>query len=120
MPPKEKSKELKHRNIICLKLTDIELEILNQAASSVGISRSEYLRRLFLNKPIQINYEVVADIKLLRELVGRLIDPHAKGIGSYHHANFSALPAFLTEVLYGIIPVSYTHLCYRQNATGAG
>ena len=42
MPPKEKSKELKHRNIICLKLTDIELEILNQAASSVGISRSEY------------------------------------------------------------------------------
>ena len=49
MPPKEKSKELKHRNIICLKLTDIELEILNQAASSVGISRSEYLRRLFLN-----------------------------------------------------------------------
>ena len=32
-----------------------------------------------------------------------LIDPHAKGIGSYHHANFSALPAFLTEVLYGII-----------------
>lgn len=51
MPPKEKSKELKHRNIICLKLTDIELEILNQAASSVGISRSEYLRRLFLNRP---------------------------------------------------------------------
>ena len=51
MPPKEKSKELKHRNIICLKLTDIELEILNQAASSVGISRS--------------------DIKLLRELVGQ-------------------------------------------------
>ena len=38
MPPKEKSKELKHRNIICLKLTDIELEILNQAASSVGES----------------------------------------------------------------------------------
>ena len=61
MPPKEKSKELKHRNIICLKLTDIELEILNQAASSVGISRSEYLRRLFLNKPIQISYEVVAE-----------------------------------------------------------
>ena len=71
MPPKEKSKELKHRNIICLKLTDIELEILNRAASSVGISRSEYLRRLLLNKPIQIHYEVVADIKLLRELVGQ-------------------------------------------------
>ena len=78
MPPKEKSKELKHRNIICLKLTDIELEILNQAASSVGISRSEYLRRLFLNKPIQINYEVVADIKLLRELVGSNLNQIAK------------------------------------------
>ena len=60
MPPKEKSKELKHRNIICLKLTDIELEILNRAASSVGISRSEYLRRLFLNKPIQINYQIAS------------------------------------------------------------
>ena len=85
MPPKEKSKELKHRNIICLKLTDIELEILNQAASSVGISRSEYLRRLFLNKPIQIEGTEHADKVFMGEIgqdfLKRLDKVELKGLG---------------------------------------
>lgn len=31
------------------------------------------------------------------------INPHSKGVCSYHYTNFSALPAFLSEVFYGII-----------------
>ena len=33
MAPKKKRKEMKHSNIICLRLSDIELELVNHAAS---------------------------------------------------------------------------------------
>lgn len=69
MTPKKKSKELKRKNIITLKLTDIELEFLDNSASMLGISRSEYLRKSFLEKEIQNHIEVVADIEILRKLV---------------------------------------------------
>lgn len=69
MAPKKKFKELKRKNIITLKLTDIELELLDNSASMLGISRSEYLRKSFLEKEIQNRIEVVADIEILRKLV---------------------------------------------------
>lgn len=69
MPQRKKEKELKHKNIICLKLTDIELEVLNQAAATIGVSQSEYLRELFLNGPVLVHCEIVADIEALWKLV---------------------------------------------------
>ena len=46
MAPKKKEKNLKRSNIITLKLTDIELAVLNEAADVTGLSRSEYVREL--------------------------------------------------------------------------
>ena len=46
MAPKKKEKNLKRSNIITLKLTDIELAVLNEAADVTGLSRSEYVRRI--------------------------------------------------------------------------
>lgn len=46
MAPKKKEKNLKRSNIITLKLTDIELAVLNEAADVTGLSRSEYMRKL--------------------------------------------------------------------------
>ena len=48
MAPKKKEKNLKRSNIITLKLTDIELAVLNEAADVTGLSRSEYLRTQML------------------------------------------------------------------------
>ena len=48
MAPKKKEKNLKRSNIITLKLTDIELAVLNEATGITGLSRSEYLRKLLL------------------------------------------------------------------------
>ena len=48
MAPKKKEKNLKRSNIITLKLTDIELAVLNEAADVTGLSRSQYLRKLLL------------------------------------------------------------------------
>lgn len=70
MPRKKKPEKNRYKNIVCMKVTDIELEILNQHAATAGLSRSEYLRKLFLEKEIHVHYEVVADMKILRELLG--------------------------------------------------
>ena len=45
MAPKKKDKNLKRSNIITLKLTDIELAVLNEATDVTGLSRSEYVRK---------------------------------------------------------------------------
>ena len=48
MAPKKIEKNLKRKNIITLKLTDIELELLQKSAEITGLSRSEYIRKLLL------------------------------------------------------------------------
>lgn len=67
---KEKPKELKRRNNITVKLTDIELELLNQKAEMAGTSKAEYLRNLLIGTPMKVRYEIVADMQDLRKLVG--------------------------------------------------
>ena len=69
MAPKKKEKNLKRSNIITLKLTDIELAVLNETADVTGLSHSEYLRKLLLEKQINHQIEVVADMNDLRKLV---------------------------------------------------
>ena len=69
MAPKKKEKNLKRSNIITLKLTDIELAVLNEAADVTGLSRSKYVRKLLLEKQINHQIEVVADMNDLRKLV---------------------------------------------------
>ena len=52
MRTKSKDKELNHRHFIGLRLTDVELDLLDQGATCLSISRSEYLRKLLLEKQI--------------------------------------------------------------------
>ena len=61
MAPKKKRNEMKHSNIICLRLSDIELELVNHAASQAKLSRSDYLRNLILDHKMEIRYEVVIE-----------------------------------------------------------
>ena len=70
MAPKKKPKELKRRNNITVKLTDIELELLNQKAEMAGTSKAEYLRNLLIGTPMKVRYEIVADMQDLRKLEG--------------------------------------------------
>ena len=52
MRTENKNKELNHRHFIGLRLTDVELDLLDQGAACLSISRSEYLRKLLLEKQI--------------------------------------------------------------------
>ena len=62
MAPKKKPKELKRRNNITVKLTDIELELLKQKAEMAGTSKAGYLRNLIIGTPMKVRYEIVADM----------------------------------------------------------
>ena len=53
MRTKNKDKELNHRHFIGLRLTDVELDLLDQGAACLSISRSEYLRKLLLEKQLR-------------------------------------------------------------------
>ena len=70
MTVRNKQNHLKYKNVITLKLTDIELNIVNRAATMVGLSRSEYIRQLILNGTVPVRYEIVADMDDLKKLVG--------------------------------------------------
>ena len=63
MRTKNKDKELNHRHFIGLRLTDVELDLLDQGAACLSISRSEYLRKLLLEKQI---HQCITDLFLLR------------------------------------------------------
>ena len=52
MRTENKDKELNHRHFIGLRLTDVELDLLDQGVACLSISRSEYLRKLLLEKQI--------------------------------------------------------------------
>ena len=66
MRTKSKDKELNHRG---LRLTDVELDLLDQGAACLSISQSEYLRKLLLD--IDNMYEFASshctDFKDLRD-----------------------------------------------------
>lgn len=57
-----KEKEVNHRHFVAVRLTDVELNLLDQGAACFSISRSEYLRKLLLEKQINHQIEVVADM----------------------------------------------------------
>ena len=61
--------ELNHPHFVAVRLSDVELHLLDQSASALGISRSEYLRKVLTEKEIQNRIEIVTDMESLRKLV---------------------------------------------------
>ena len=92
---RRKQTELSHPNFVAVRLSDTEMAILDQACASLGTTHSEYLRRLLTEKEICNNIEIVADIKLLRDLVGQ----YGK-IGS----NLNQLAKYFNTKATGIVP----------------
>lgn len=67
---KKKDVKLTHPYFVGVRLSEIELNVLDQRAAALGISRSEYLRKILLDKKITNHIQVVADMPELRRLVG--------------------------------------------------
>lgn len=69
MGRKPKEREIAYKNFIGVKITDQQLENLESGAERTGLSKSEYLRQLLSDKPVQVRYEVVAESEKLTQLV---------------------------------------------------
>ena len=68
MRKRRMEQELNHPHFVGVRLSDIELELLDRKAEILGVSRSEYLRKLLVEKEIVHRVEVVADMEELRSL----------------------------------------------------
>ena len=69
MSKHKKEKELERDCIITLRLTKQELENADRMAVETGLTRSELIRKLLADDPIQVRYEIVADSEKLTRLV---------------------------------------------------
>lgn len=97
---RRKQTELSHPNFVAVRLSDAEITILDQACASLGTTHFEYLRRLLTEKKIYNNVKIVADIKLLRELVGQYgkIGSNLNQIAKYFHTGGTHSQAMENEI----------------------
>lgn len=64
----KKEKELRHPHRIYVRFMDTEYELLQQYAEKTNRTIAELVRKLALNQKVTIKYELVADIKEVRQL----------------------------------------------------
>ena len=100
MRAQNKDKELNHKHFIGVRLTDAELNLLDQGAACFSISRSEYVRKLLLEKQIYHQVEVVADMNDLKKLVSEYgkIGSNLNQIARYFNTGGSRSLAVETEI----------------------
>lgn len=66
-----RNKENKRTHIICLRLTDIELSILEDRTEKCRMTRSDFIRNLILNRKLTPKYQVVIDSKEVKPLLAQ-------------------------------------------------
>lgn len=62
-------KDTTHPHFFAVRLSDMELEFLNQKSEKLGISKAEFFRKLLSEKPIIHKFETVADLPQIQELI---------------------------------------------------
>lgn len=72
---------------ITLRLSEAEYQLVMEAAEEMGLSRSGYIRKILLDKPAVIRYEIVADMPELRKLTAELgkIGSNLNQIAKFFH-----------------------------------
>ena len=66
-----RNKENKRTHIICLRLTDIELSVLEDRAEKCKMTRSDFIRNLILNRNLTPKYQIVIDGEEIKSLLAQ-------------------------------------------------
>lgn len=69
MTRSKKEIELTRNHRITIRLTDTEFSIIENAATQVGMSLSEYIRTQVLEGQINVRFEIVADAPEIKKLI---------------------------------------------------
>ncbi len=83
----KKEKNISKSHLIAFRLTDAEYDLVTQTATEAGMSVSAYIRKIILDAPVEIRYEVVADIEELKKLTSEFgkIGSNLNQISKYFH-----------------------------------
>lgn len=78
----------KRNTVITLRLTDMELAVLYKACDNTGLSKSDYLRSLIMQNSPKIHFEIIADMDVIKKLVGEYgkIGSNLNQIAKYFNA----------------------------------
>ena len=66
-----RNKENKRTHIICLRLTDIELSVLEDRAEKCKMTRSDFIRNLILIRKLTPKYQIVIDGEEIKSLLAQ-------------------------------------------------
>ena len=69
-PQKESDMKREHR--VTIRLTDTEFSIIENTAEQADMSISEYMRKQIMEGQVNTKFEVVADVKEIKKLIGEL------------------------------------------------
>ena len=75
----KKNNEQQRTHIICLRLTDIELSVLEDRAEKCRMTRSDFIRNVILNRKLTPKYQIVIDSEEVKSLLaqyGKMIARH--------------------------------------------
>lgn len=88
MKRKNHQKDITHPHFFAVRLSDMELEFLNQKSEKLGISKAEFIRKLLSEKPIIHKFELVADLPQMQELISAYwkISTNLNQIAKYYNA----------------------------------
>ena len=69
-PQKESDMKREHR--VTIRLTDTEFSIIENTAEQADMTISEYMRKQIMEGQVNTKFEVVADVKEIKKLIGEL------------------------------------------------
>ena len=100
MKRKNYQKDITHPHFFAVRLSDMELEFLNQKSEKLGITKAEFIRKLLSEKPIIHKFEIIADIEEIKELTstyGRIAS-NLNQIAKYHNTGGEVSLAMTDEI----------------------
>ena len=69
-PQKESDMKREHR--VTIRLTDTEFSIIENTAEQADMNISEYMRKQIMEGQVNTKFEIVADVKEIKKLIGEL------------------------------------------------
>lgn len=67
----ERNKDNQRTHIICLRLTDLELSVLEDRAEKCRMTKSDFIRNLILNRKLTPKYQIVIDSEEIKGLLSQ-------------------------------------------------
>ena len=120
-PQKESDMKREHR--VTIRLTDTEFSIIENTAEQADMTISEYMRKQIMEGQVNTKFEIVADVKEIKKLIGELgkIGSNLNQIARYlneYGAPYNALSGEVRAAIADLAALKYEVLKKVGDAVG--